>query len=974
MSEIIDRLISRPIEIAVDTEFHGARTLTIQAATRSAPNEITVQLYRDPQLAAPHKSLTRLVNVGVSNPKVTLEQINLRPPRLITADLSPANLIADLCGVPLVPFDTDDAGRILADRDANVPGAKWEKRHRRWKPQKVKVIIIGHFLDADLLRIFGANYLRTLLLDSAAPIGRVAIRQTGSIGFSGGGNVFATRAPIVQYVKLEEQLVAIQIETRDTQRIFASGSLSDLSATFLDEPKSDPFSAEEKCDMSKVFVERPDQAFAYAVSDAVTTLRVYEAMRSADRDVYRQVGIQETAIPAMRPTVGGRVAAFVETAILQSTTGLGSLSSTQKLKKLMRRGGRKYLAAQAHSKFGQQTYSLHGGLLLNRSSTQLWHEAPGMLRDVDLASCYPTIIRSMSLYVGRPVVLEPGADNLRLSEAIKLLSAIADDDAWMVRVTGDIASVSNVLIPSTKDAVTFNNYRRRRLTQVPIVQPDKSSSRLYTHRIESGVVTSDTALAIGLLPASAQAEYFGLRVESILCYPRKLVASTASEYDELVCRLHNPDLPWRSLLELDHLQITTTEHLDQEYATLRFPLGDLAGRLQDLRREAQVKFGKGSAADITAKIQANTLYGILASDSYVTSNVVAANYITAAGRARAFVLALALNGIQTITDGVTYRRDCIPSGSLADCLEFAPNYPQRHVTIPSRFPFADANSIPVDDSEFRDWFPVHATRFFSVDRNKFRRIFDAPLSHKAVGVDGLVSFDSLACDGGANNVKYSIDRGIPKVLEAKMRGYGRTSKATLIPLITQAYRSDTLSELLPLTSEAKLMKLYEAVNALNRYFRDEQEVAILPLGYEAIVSKLYKAIKLSAFICSSPKQEKAICRQIERFESQVGPLDLIALRRGYQARRGGALSDVLNAIDHVIDSDAHDLAKALNLRPDRITEDLRDAAQRQRSAREGDRRSANAILDRAITVNADNLPLTGLQCSRANLPILRQRV
>ena len=82
--------------------------------------------------------------------------------------------------------------------------------------------------------------------------------------------------------------------------------------------------------------------------------------------------------------------------------------------------------------------------------------------------------------------------------------------------------------------------------------------------------------------------------------------------------------------------------------------------------------------DRALKEQINTIYGVLTSRYMPTSNAVAANQITAAGRALAFTMMLSLNGIQVITDGCTYRRDHIPACTLAECLEMMPDYALRH--------------------------------------------------------------------------------------------------------------------------------------------------------------------------------------------------------------------------------------------------------------------------------------------------------
>lgn len=118
------------------------------------------------------------------------------------------------------------------------------------------------------------------------------------------------------------------------------------------------------------------------------------------------------------------------------------------------------------SRFGPQTGQTHDGLLLNRSPTRLFHEAPGQFRDLDLSRCYPSVLREMNLYVGRPVVWEPGNDTLPLADVVGYLDEHAAAwDGWFVKVSGSVSGAPNVLIPSSHGALTHLNYHKRAAKQ-----------------------------------------------------------------------------------------------------------------------------------------------------------------------------------------------------------------------------------------------------------------------------------------------------------------------------------------------------------------------------------------------------------------------------------------------------------------------------------------------------------------------------
>src|SRR5262249_7228775 len=149
------------------------------------------------------------------------------------------------------------------------------------------------------------------------------------------------------------------------------------------------------------------------------------------------------------------------------------------------------------------------------------------------------------------------------------------------------------------------------------------------------------------------------------------------------------------------------------------------------------------------KQHGNTLYGVAASPHLATNNVVLANVVTATARALAFVLQLALNGFQVITDGCTYRRDQVSRGTLADCLAADPEYPVRRPD--GGVPFHDPGAVPAeDDAAFTAWYRGRAKGFLQASGPDYDELFALhDLSHKGCGPEGKPAFDGLCCDGSA---------------------------------------------------------------------------------------------------------------------------------------------------------------------------------------------------------------------------------
>ncbi len=344
--------------------------------------------------------------------------------------------------------------------------------------------------------------------------------------------------------------------------------------------------------------------------------------------------------------------------------------TAKRVNRLWRAGGSAAVAAD--SRYRVQLGRVHGGLLFSRSPTQLLVAAPGQCRDVDLAACHRSVLGDMTVSLGRPVVWEPGDQRLRLADAVAFLEhEAAGDDAWFVVVSGPLAGGLNTFVPSSRDALTAANHRKR--AAVAVAKSTDGGTELLTGEVNAGVVAWATWLVITALPPAARAGYAGLRVESVVFYPRGLVARSGPEYDALCdARVGGPPLGWEQAVDLAVGTRTTVERLDDRFVALAYPAGRLVGRLLAERRAATA--AGHAARGRVAKLAANSLYGVLASATLPTGNLVAAQVLAATARAAAWVLTTSLNAVQVNTDGVLFRADQVPAGTLADCLSASPHY------------------------------------------------------------------------------------------------------------------------------------------------------------------------------------------------------------------------------------------------------------------------------------------------------------
>ncbi|HEV3304177.1 MAG TPA: hypothetical protein VG055_31295 [Planctomycetaceae bacterium] len=967
------------VAVAIDTESDGASTLSVQVAARDQKGRLQAQIYHAPEIPVPAGFRAKGQLQGLGR---LIKTLRCRPPKVLSARLSPARMLADVFSIrDTTPVSRAAGLERLRDRSSQPANGVWDENKQQWRVPVIRICLVGHFLQADLPRCFGRRHHEAVFRPLHG-IPNIELSGRKRLALVAQGRNFADYAPIVEFLETSGgDLFAIRLTTFDTMLPFGPGSLDHLSQTFLGVGKADTLSKSEKEQMRDTFLRRPHEAFGYALRDAVLTLLLREEMLNRDRAMYEAFGISSDLVGPMKPTMGSRIAGFVFAATLQFVSDSKLLQNPRNLKRLMRSGAIQRFGGGAEgSHFGEQTGAIHGGLQFSRTPTVFWHAAKGMLRDIDLRSCYPTIAGGINVYWGRPVLLEPGNRLMSLRDAVHFVRQHANDDAWFIRASGNLSAIDNALVPSTIKALTSANFRRRsragckssaNMAETGIGEAPRFRGKLYARRIESGVITSATWAMIEALPKAARREYGDLVVDAIVLYPRKLVADSGEDYDRLCDELQRKGLRWEQTIDLELLQRSEVVQLDHEDVALRFPLGALVKKFARFRREARDKHGQGSGAESAWKLTSNNMYGILGSGYLATGNSVAANVITAHGRAIAFAMFQSLNGLQLATDGCTYRLDRIPRCTLAECLAAQPDFLLRHADESAGIPFYDPADIPQNDGDFNRWFASHVAHFFSLEEANVRRLLVHQLEHKQTPGGTGPSFDGLLCDGGSNYAKLTVDDDEWETRDIKMQGYGAASKEALGLLLFQIYTQDRMERLTPITVDRHLLKLEPAKSVAKRVLTEsETDEVLLPLGVEYESIKAYKVLKPSAFVFQTPEQQAAIGRQLERLHQQTGcGLDLLALRRCHKRRSAGSLTAAARRIYDYIRIGGRDLVKTFNLRKDRLSPRLAEQVENRREERRRLRNKAERRLAAEITVSGITKPtlLTGILVRRRDV-------
>jgi hypothetical protein len=922
-----------PVRIACDTEFEGLHTLSIQFATRVG-RDLIVQVYHSPAIPSPPAGFD-LDDFLPDSVRQRFDRVVLRPVKKIERRLSPVRALADLLDLRgLQPM-------------AKQNGDPLKNRNQLSDP--VLLLLIGHFWPADFFRVFGERFYASLVQSQVSVQSRKLLKYRDQ---APGANRY--HDPILEYVRDGYTVHPVKVRTFDTFLAFGPASLDAHARTFLGVSKSSDITKEEKGHMRDTFGRRPREAYGYALLDAVLTLLVEERMREEDRKMYGALGLEASKVPPLQATLGSRVSEMLTKAIANDTAvgsvllsakgtalkngGVGAVSLCR-VKNLLEKGSRDHITSENLSKFGKQTGDTHGGLLFSRSPTKLFHEGPGQFRDVDLSGCYASIIGGMNLYLGRPLIHEPGPGKVRLKDAIAFVREhAAGNDAWIIKVSGPLTRMPNVLVPSTNEALTHANYQsqaaRKRASarrsgfvfdQLDEARKKPGNATLFTDVIEAGVVAWPTWLIIQALPEAMRQEHEDLEVETILFYPEKMVARTGPEYDALVENYAQAVAPWTETIDLGRMERTIIERVDSDYVGLRFPLGELVKKVSQFRKEAKEKHGKGSGAELAWKVHANSTYGVLASPYLMTNNVVCANIITATARALAYAMQMSLNGFQVITDGCTYRRDQVPAGTFSECLNLSGEYPIRRVENGLAFVLAD--TIPDDDKQFTSWYRQHVQRFFGVSGPDYDQLFGIhELEHKQCGEPAQAAFDGLCCDGSANYLKLMHHDKEWKIVDFKARSYKKEEKDLLGPWIVKTYREDDYQGPPPITESTSLLSYKDAgrigrkaLEALEeaRTPQEREEAPVLvafPLGLAQTKVQAYKIFKPSTFLYRTPAQRAKTIKAMQKFsEAHACGLEVLSLRRSQGARRKGSLVDIAEDIYQYVRSGRDNLTRELNL-------------------------------------------------------------
>jgi hypothetical protein len=532
--------------------------------------------------------------------------------------------------------------------------------------------------------------------------------------------------------------------------------------------------------------------------------------------------------------------------------------------------------------YGIQSLRTVGGLLYSRC--QRYPYIKGILGDLDMSSCYATMLCSMNIYLGQPILsCFKGKSKPTLREVLETIESVnAPNDGWLVRVSGSFEKVVNTLLlsdldfkpkkeqfktvwdvnPSRLSINHFNAYK---------VGKQEANSTILTKECKFSIINSDLLECIKLLPDSWVDEYLDLSVDSLVFIPSELICNSIEEYEE---KLDNyPDTDEVPTYDKKTGLTGLLRQYSKNNLCLRMPIHQYYKELKAKRKV--YKDAKNPIQEVY-KLFLNSGYGALACRYLPVNNLLAANQITASPRATGWLMINALNGFQVITDGCTFNWEVIPLGlRFKDILEENPNYLiDYNPNINSGITINNNTAQLWIDNNFRQ----HLLDFYQINnsctpitRFDFELKDETFTSSRGDAVTTVIYSDfvntgsgnySKGLDGNQiliDATEYDFSDNWRKVKARSFKGKDENLLRWYVDCLTHSYREPLIY------SENQIIKFGEGCEIAKRLLQLIDEIAF-PCGFSKTNYKLMKLVTRSQFLFKSEKQ-------LRNFETNQKKLD-----------------------------------------------------------------------------------------------------
>jgi len=393
-----------------------------------------------------------------------------------------------------------------------------------------------------------------------------------------------------------------------------------------------------KSDMLTGLKLYPQEYIRYANGD----LNVYDVL-VAYNDLMKTVYDDLNLTPYFqlpKLTIGSTVADIVSAAIFNWQGLQPEIYQEPKAKKkvlidAMGLASADYLRTQVVKSHVYLVGKIHGGRCHNNNPlTRFLEDA---IADYDIAGAYSSIMQQLPFFIGKPWFYDSAKESNPVTLKEFLRCHESDFDKWHYTIyvsTNEPLEYEQDFLVSWLNASSSKMKAKDdkgNITYVPIAEYKSGECRIYKNEVVNTPITSDTVKWIKSLSKQARNDLLNkLIVKSAIGYKRK-----------------DKGKEWQSI-NLGVLLINNLKDKRAQYKRL-FKKG---------------KDNKYNSMQELFKLVINTVYGVMCSRHFVTSNVVVANCITQAIRLGMYLMEKGLNLQGSITDGcmgslnkVVYMRD-----------------------------------------------------------------------------------------------------------------------------------------------------------------------------------------------------------------------------------------------------------------------------------------------------------------------------
>ena len=346
------------------------------------------------------------------------------------------------------------------------------------------------------------------------------------------------------------------------------------------------------------------------------------------RQVYKDLGLSPYFL-SPKLTIGATVSDLVSGSIFNWQELTPNDYHTKENKKLKRKTILKDLMGLSSAEYLRTQLVKSNVYLLGKIQGGRCHNNNPLIRylkdtisDYDLMGAYSSIMMILPFFIGKPWIYNGHNEDLTLKEFNRRHLHDFDDWHYVIYVS------SNELLDHEQDFLVswlYASVDKQRVkkengeyTYIPIADYNTGECRIYKREIVNCPITSDTLKWINSLSKPVRDELLN-----------KLIVKSAIGY-----KRNGKDKEWKSI-NLGKLLINPLMKKRREYKKLYKQTGE----------------SKYNSMQELYKLIINTVYGVLCSRHFITSNVVVANQITQAIRLGMYLMEKGLNLQGSITDG-----------------------------------------------------------------------------------------------------------------------------------------------------------------------------------------------------------------------------------------------------------------------------------------------------------------------------------